>query len=66
VQAGEVMAAASAMAALVPAAAAGVDPVREAAPAVSSVAVWVVSPASHQPTGTRPTRSQPYLHGNNI
>jgi hypothetical protein len=39
VQAGGVMAAASAMAALVPAAAAaaGVDPVREAAPAVSSV-----------------------------
>jgi len=62
------MTAASATAALVPAAAAaaGVDPVREAAPAVSSVAVWVVSPASHQPTGTRPTRSQPYLHGNNI
>jgi hypothetical protein len=64
--AGGEMTASSAVAALVPAAAAaavavaGLDRDREVVAASS-----VVSPANRPPTGTRPTRSQPYLHGDN-
>ncbi len=62
------MAAASAVAALVPAAApaeaAGAS-VEAAADLEGVAASSAVSPAIRPPTGIRPTHSRPYLHGNN-
>ena len=64
------MAAASAVAALVPAAApaeaeAADASVDAAADREGVAASSAVSPAIRPPTGIRPTRSRPYLHGNN-
>ena len=58
-------AAASAMAARVPAAAPAAAAAGEGDPARGvAAASWVVSPAIRPPTGTRPKRSQPYLNNN--
>ena len=66
------MAAASAVEALVPAAAPAAAEAEAADASVDAAAdregvaaSSAVSPAIRPPTGIRPTRSRPYLHGNN-